>query len=83
MGDLGTETSVKHHEHLKFLHIMDENFAEAVWQHVSGRLRISVTDLGHLKLALEAPPDTIVNTMRFSPVWLLENQNRCLLETLR
>lgn len=49
---------------------MDENFTKAIGQNVSGGPSISVTDLGHLDLALESPPNSVIDTMRFSPVWL-------------
>lgn len=68
--DFGTESSVQHHEHFQLFDVVDKNFTEAVGQYVSGVLGVSVTDLGHLDLALESSSDSVVNTMRFSPVWL-------------
>lgn len=71
MGNLGTKSSVQHHEHLKLFDVVDEDFTESIWHHVSCSLGIPVADLGHLDLALEAPSDTIVDTMGLPPVRLL------------
>lgn len=38
---------------------------------MSGGLGVSVADLGHLDLALEAPSDSVVDTMGFTPVRLI------------
>lgn len=38
---------------------------------MSGGLGVSVADLGHLDLALEAPPNSVVDTMGFTPVRLM------------
>lgn len=70
MGDFSTESSIQHHEHLELFNIVDEDLTESVRQNVSGCSGIPVADLGHLNLALEAPSDTVINTMGLSPVWL-------------
>lgn len=46
---------------------MDEDLPEASGQHVSGVFGGSVTDVGHLVLALEPPPDPVVNTLGLPP----------------
>ena len=70
MGDFATESSVQHHEHLELLDVVDEDLTKTVRQNMSGGLCISVADLWHLDLTLEAPSDTIVDTMRLPPVGL-------------
>lgn len=70
MRDLSTKSSVQHHKHFQLFDVVNKNFAETVWQYVSGSLCVSVTDLGHLDLSLKSPSDPVVNTMRFPPVWL-------------
>ena len=47
---------------------MDEDLPEAGGQHVSGILGGSVSDVGHLVLSLEPPPDPVVNTFGLPPV---------------
>lgn len=49
---------------------MDENLLESVGEHVTDVLGISVTDVGHQSLSLEATTDTVVDTLRLAPVGL-------------
>lgn len=53
-----------------YLDVVNEHFAKAVWQHVLGLLGRSITNVWHKNLALEAPSDSVVNTLRLSPAWL-------------
>lgn len=71
MSYLSAKSSVQHHEHFKLFDVVDEDLTKSIWQHVSGSLCISVANFWHFKLAPETSPDTVVNTVRFSPVWLV------------
>ena len=55
---------------LSYLDVVDEDLAESSWQHVSGQLGGTVTDVGHEVDSLEATADTVVNTFRLPPVAL-------------
>ena len=70
VGDLGGVDAVLHHQHLQLLDVVDEELLEARGHHMTGTLGGSITDVGHQVLALEAPADTIVNTLGLAPVLL-------------
>lgn len=70
MCNLPAKPSVEHHKHLKLLDVVDQNFAKAIWKYMSSGFNVSVADFGHLYLALEAPSDSVVDTMRLPPVRL-------------
>lgn len=54
----------------QYLGVVDENLLESVGEHVTDVLGISVTDVGHQSLSLEATTDTVVDTLRLAPVGL-------------
>jgi len=70
VGDLGRVATIRHHQNLKLLDVMDQEFAEAVRQCVLCFLVAAVTDVGHTHLSLEATTHTVVNTLGPSPVGL-------------
>lgn len=63
---------VAHHQDLKFLDIVDQEFLEARGQHVLGLLVTTITDVRHQHLPLEPPADPVINTSGLTPVFLLE-----------
>ena len=65
MSNLGAISFVGHHQHFKFLHIVNQNFLEAARHHVSCYRVASITDVGHLVHTLELTPNSVVNTLPF------------------
>ena len=61
---------VAHHQDFQLLDVVHEELLEAAGQHVFRLLVATITDVGHQHLALEAPADSVVNTPRFTPVFL-------------
>ena len=53
-----------------YLQVVNEDFPEAVGQHVLGRFGGTITNLGHQVLPLELPAHSVVNTFGFAPVAL-------------
>ena len=49
---------------------MNEDLPETVGEHVLSALGRTVTDIWHLVHALEAPTDTVVDTLRLPPIAL-------------
>ncbi|GMR49833.1 hypothetical protein PMAYCL1PPCAC_20028, partial [Pristionchus mayeri] len=70
VGDLSAVPLVVHEEHVEVLGVVDENLLESVGKHVTDVLGVSVTDVGHQSLSLEAATDTVINTLGFAPVGL-------------
>ena len=60
---------VAHHQDFQLLDVVHEELLEAAG-HVFRLLVATITDVGHQHLALEAPADSVVNTPRFTPVFL-------------
>ena len=53
-----------------YLDVVNEDLPESGREHVPGHLGGTVTDVGHLVHALEAPPHPVVNTLGTPPVLL-------------
>ena len=67
MGNSGGISTVVHHEHLQFVHIVDYNGLESVGVDVTGLLVRSVTNARHRNSSLESTANTSINTLRLAP----------------
>jgi len=67
VGDLGSKGAVVHQQEVQLGNVGDKELLEAVGHEVAGKLAVTVTDLGHNDLALEAATDTVINTLGLSP----------------
>lgn len=50
--------------------VVHKEFFEAIRKHMFGLFCRTVTNIWHQILSLESPPHTVINTFRFTPVWL-------------
>ena len=83
MGDLSDKLSVVHQEQLQVLNICDRELLQSIDQHVARLLVGTIAGLGHPNSTLELPPDTVVDTLGFSPAWLWKDEGReCYLDLL-
>ena len=55
------------------LNVVNNNFPEAIGKHVLGAFGRTITNLWHKVLSLELPADSVVNTLRSTPVPLFKN----------
>lgn len=60
---------------ITYLEVVDEDFAEAIREHVAGLAVATVTDVWHQVLPLETPTHPVVDTFRFTPVTLHKRRN--------
>jgi len=56
-----------HQQEVQLGNVGDDELLEAGGHQVAGQLVVTVTDLGHGDLALEATTDTVINTLGLSP----------------
>ncbi|RNA01371.1 hypothetical protein BpHYR1_010595 [Brachionus plicatilis] len=57
---------------LTYFYIVDNKFLKAIWANMSCLCGRSVTNLWHQVHSLEASSDSVINTLRFSPVRLFK-----------
>jgi len=76
---------IVHQEEVDVSDVRDDELFEAARKEMTGLLVASIADLGHGKLALEPPPNPVVNTLWFPPALLhsLEAIGLMTLEFLR
>lgn len=55
--------------------VVHKEFFEAIRKHMFGLFCRTVTNIWHQILSLESPPHTVINTFRFTPVWLEEKDS--------
>jgi hypothetical protein len=67
VGDLCGICLVVHEEELNVLDVADDERLVARGHHVLGLLVGAIADRGHSKIALEASPDTVVDTLGLAP----------------
>lgn len=70
MSDFCTINTILHHQHFQLADIVDDEFLESVWEHMTSSCVWAISNVWHKILTLEASTDTIVNTFWFTPVAL-------------
>lgn len=65
--DLGGEALGVHHEHIEFLDVADDEFAEAACEDVSGLFVGAVTNGGHDEGAAVASAHAVIDTTGLPP----------------
>lgn len=68
--NLSAVDAILHHQDLELANVVDDEFLEAIGQHMTGLSVAAITDVWHEVLTLEATTDAIVNTFWLSPVAL-------------
>jgi hypothetical protein len=61
VSDLGAEGAVVHEQHLQVFGVVDHELLQPVGEEEFGSIVRTVTDLGHLLVAPEASPHTVVD----------------------
>jgi hypothetical protein len=70
VSDFRRKAFVVHEEQVKFSDIINQEFLETAWEQMTCLLVAPVTNLWHCRLALEAAPDPVINTLGFPPCFL-------------
>ena len=65
--NFGAEGSVIHEKDIEVLDVVDDKLFELVWKIEPCFLVGSVSDLGHLLVAFEFSPHSVVDTVALSP----------------
>ena len=67
VGDLSAESSVVHQQNIQILDVVNHELLETVGKVVFGGVVRSVTDSGHILVASESSPHSVVDTSGSSP----------------
>src|SRR6218665_1689382 len=62
-----------------YLYVVNENLDETIGADVLALLVATITDVWHQVLSLVSTSDTVIDTLRISPVWLRQSRSGNLL----
>merc|ERR1712159_921060 len=69
MSYLCCVTTLHHEKKLQILHVVNQELSKTIWHHMSSFCIASISNARHQILSLKSPTHSIINTLRFSPIF--------------